>query len=249
MANGRQPDGGPERVSDSGGACHKDLHAGHRTRLRQRFLREGLERFEPHQTLELLLFYALPRRDTNAIAHLLMQRFGSLSAILEADPKDLAQIEGMGEKAATFLSLIPALTRLYLQDRVLRDKPPLNNLEMTNNYLVPLMAGRTEEVFYVLCLDARCRLIFPALITKGTVQEAYIHPRHVVEAALRHKASQVILAHNHPSGSLLPSREDRTLTQMIQQAMIPIGINVLDHIIVAGNDTFSFARNRMLEEP
>ena len=222
------------------------LHSGHRQRLRQRFFREGLEQFEDHQVLELLLFHAVPRRDTNEMAHLLLKRFGALSAVLEADPKDLATIPGMGESAVAFISLIPPLTRRYLTDSVSRKKPILNDSKKTNTYLTPLMAGRTEEVFYVLCLDSSCRLLFPALISKGTVNKANIHPRHVVEAALRHKAASVLLAHNHPSGRLKASRADIHLTNILVSALVPIGIKVLDHVIVAGRHNLSMAAEGLM---
>ena len=169
------------------------IHQGHRERLRARFLEEGLDGFEDHQILELLLFYAIPRADTNPIAHKLMRRFGSLSAVLEADPKDIASIEGISDKAAIFLSLIPQITRLYFHDRVNRDAPRLTSSEAVTEYLVPLMAGRPEEVFYVLCLDTQCRVLYPALIGEGTVKEAHVQPRHVVEEVLRHRAASVIL--------------------------------------------------------
>lgn len=215
------------------------LHKGHRQRLRERFYREGLEQFEDHQVLELLLFHAVPRRDTNEMAHLLLSRFGTLSAVLEADPRDLETVDGMGASTATFLALIPPLTRRYLSDSVNREKPMLNDSRKVDRYIKPLMAGRTEEVFYVLCLDNRCRLLFPALISRGTVNSANLHPRHVVETALRHKAASVILAHNHPSGRLTPSRADITVTETLTSALTPIGIRVLDHVIVANNECLS----------
>jgi DNA repair protein RadC len=222
------------------------LHHGHRERLRARFLEDGLDGFEDHQVLELLLFYAVPRTDTNPIAHRLMQRFGTLSAVLEADPKDIASVEGMGDKVAAFLSLIPQVTRRYFHDRVNRDKPPLTSSEAVTEYLVPLMAGRPEEVFYVLCLDSRCRVLYPALIGEGTVKEAHVHPRHVVEEALRHRAASVILAHNHPGGTAKPSNADHQLTALLVQALGAIGIPVLDHIIVAGEQAYSFVREGVL---
>lgn len=223
-----------------------DLHAGHRDRLRTRFREEGLDSFEAHQILELLLFHVIPRGDTNPIAHRLMKRFGSLSAVLEADPNDVASVEGMGEKAALFLSMIPQVTRRYFHDRVLRDRPKLNSSETVAEYLIPLMAGRPEEVFYVLCLDTQCRVVYPALISEGTVKEAAVYPRHVVEAAIRHRAASVILAHNHPAGTIKPSQQDHQLTKLLVQALGPLDIKVLDHIIVAGDQAFSFARENIL---
>lgn len=225
---------------------NENLHSGHRERLRKRFLEEGLDGFEGHQVLELLLFQAIPRGDTNLISHRLIERFGSLSAVLEADPKDLALVDGMGDKAATFLAIIPQVTRRYFHDRVLRDRPKLNNSEAVAEYLIPLMAGRPEEVFYVLCLDTQCRVIYPALISEGTIKEAVVYPRHVVEVALRHRAASVIFAHNHPAGSFTPSSQDHHLTKLLIQALGPLDIKVLDHIIIAANKAYSFASEGVL---
>lgn len=222
------------------------LHNGHRERLRKRFLEEGLDIFEDHQILELLLFHVIPRGNTNPIAHRLIKRFGSLSAVLEADPKDVAAVEGIGDKAAAFLTMIPQVTRRYFHDRVLRDRPKLNTSEAVAEYLIPLMAGRPEEVFYVLCLDTQCRVVYPALISEGTVKETVVYPRQVVEEAIRHRATSVILAHNHPAGTAKPSQQDHKLTRLLVQALGPLDIKVLDHIIVAGDQAFSFAREGVL---
>jgi DNA repair protein RadC len=224
----------------------KQLHAGHRKRLKMRFLEEGLDNFEDHQALELLLFQAIPRLDTNPIAHRLMQKFGSLSAVLEADPKDLAKVEGVGTNAAVFLSMIPQLTRRYFHDRVRHSRRTLNTSEAAVEYLVPLMAGRSEEVFYVICLDSQLRVLYPALISEGTVKDALVHPRHVAEAAVRHKAASVILAHNHPAGSIKPSEHDHKLTRNLVQALGGIHVHVVDHIIVAGEQIYSFSREGTL---
>ncbi len=224
----------------------QQLHKGHRERFRERFLKEGLDNFEDHQVLELLLFQAIPRSDTNPVAHRLMQRFGSLSAVLEADPKDLAVVEGVGTKAAAFLSMIPQVTRRYFLDRIKHTHKPLNTSEGAAEYLVPLMAGRSEEVFYVICLDSQLKVLYPALISEGTVKDAYVHPRHVVEAAVRHKAASVILAHNHPAGTVKPSHHDHSITRRLVQALGGIDIKVVDHVIVAGEQFYSFAREGTL---
>jgi len=225
---------------------NNNLHIGHRERLRKRFLEEGLDTFEDHQILELLLFHVIPRGDTNPIAHRLIKRFGSLSAVLEADPKDVAAVEGIGNKAAAFLTMIPQVTRRYFHDRVLRDRPKLNTSDAVTEYLIPLMAGRSEEVFYVLCLDTQCRVVYPALVSEGTVKEAPVYPRHVVEEAIRYRAASVILAHNHPAGTAKPSQQDHKLTRLLVQALGPLDIKVLDHIIVAGDQAFSFAREGVM---
>ena len=227
-------------------ADRRQLHKDHRKRLRERFLREGLDSFEDHQVLEMLLFQAVPRHDTNPVAHRLMKRFGSLSAVLEAAPEDLAAVEGVGPNAASFLSMLPQVTRRYFLDRVRHSRRPLNTSEAATEYLVPLMAGRAEEVFYVVCLDSQLRVLYPALISEGTVRDALVHPRHVVEAAVRHKAASVILTHNHPAGSPRPSSHDHKLTRNLVQALGGINVTVVDHIIVAGELTYSFQREGTL---
>jgi len=220
----------------------ENLHAGHRARLRKRFIAEGLDAFEDHQVIELLLFFAIPRRDTNDLAHLLLRRYGSFSALLDADPVDLAQTEGVGEAAATLLSLVPALTRRYSVDRARQERHVLTTSERSAEFLVPLMAGRSEEVFYIVCLDTQCRVIVPALVVEGLPDRAHIEPRKAVEVALRHKAHSVLLAHNHPSGQAKPTTADHRITQTLVGAFGAIGIVVRDHIIVAGDDWYSFSR-------
>ncbi len=227
-------------------ASEGQMHTGHRKRLRMRFLKEGLDGFEDHQVIELLLFQAIPQRDTNPIGHSLMKKFGSLSAVLEADPKDLAKVEGMGENAAAFLSMIPQVTRRYFHDRVSHFRRPLNSSEAAAEYLVPLMSGRAEEVFYVVCLDSQLRVLYPALVSEGTVKDALVHPRKVVEAAVRHKAASVILAHNHPAGSIKPSSHDHRLTRNLVQALGGINVSVVDHVIVAGEQIYSYSREGTL---
>lgn len=218
------------------------LHEGHRARVRRRFQTEGLDGFEDHQILELLLFYAIPRRDTNELAHLLLRRYGSLASVLEADPADLASADGIGDGAATLLSLVPSLTRRYFIDRTRQPRHQLQSTERAAEFLVPFMAGRTEEVFFVVCLDTQCRVIVPALVSEGSIDKAHVEPRAVVEAVIRHKAHSVILAHNHPVGTPRPSTADHRATKIIVAALGAIGVKVRDHIIIAGENWFSFAR-------
>lgn len=220
----------------------KNLHRGHRERVRSRFLAEGLDAFEDHQVLEFLLFFAIPQHDTNETAHLLLKRYGSLSAVLDADPIDLAQTPGVGKVAATLLSLVPSLTRRYETDRARQERCHLTTVERAADFLIPLMAGRSEEVFYLVCLDTRCRVIVPALVSTGLPDRAHVEPRKVVEAALRHRAHTVILAHNHPTGQAKPSTADHRVTESLVSALSAIGIIVQDHIIVAGQDWYSFSR-------
>ena len=190
-----------------------------------------------------MLFYAIPRGDTNDVAHRLITAFGGLSAVFDARIEDLQQVEGVGKRTAALIRLLPALMRRYHHDRIKRDTPVLNTAQAVAAYLKPLMAGRTREVFYVLCLDSRLRVTYPACIARGTVKDAYVHPREVVEVALAHHASAVVLAHNHPSGHLEPSQADHALTRRLVQALGAIEIEVMDHFIIADNQAYSFAEN------
>ena len=221
-------------------------HAGHRARLRQRFLEAGLDSFADHEVLEFALFHAVPRGDTNEIAHRLMTRFGSLAAVFEADPADLAAVEGMGPLSAAFLSFVPQLARRYLKDRVAPGKPCLKTSEEAMTYAIPLVTGRADEVFYVVSLDAACRVVHATPLAKGTVAEIRLHPRQVVEVALRNRASSVLFIHNHPAGTARPSTDDLRLTETLVKTLQPLSIKVLDHIIVAGDQAYSFVRGNVM---
>ncbi len=226
--------------------CAQQVHDGHRQRLKKRFLNEGIESFNDHQVLELMLFYSRPRSDTNETAHLLLQRFGNLSAVFNADPRDLATTPGVGEHGAVLLSLIAPVCRRYMADVVQPRGEPLTSPAKAIAYVKPLMLGRIEEVFYVVCLDSQARVRFPALLSKGTVNEAFVSPRQVVSIALQHHACTVLLAHNHPSGDPTPSTADKHLTYALVHALESIGIQVFDHLIIAGENSFSFAEADLL---
>lgn len=221
------------------------MHEGHRERLKNRFLKEGLDHFEPHQVLELILFFSIPRKDTNETAHALLDKFGSLSGIMEADVGDIASVPGVGNNSAVLLSLIPQISRIYFKDKW-GNKPVLNSSSKAGEYALSLFTGRLMEVFFVICLDTQNRVNFPALVHEGTINEAPVYPRIIVEAALRHQAASVILAHNHPGGSLKPSNADMAVTKKIISALDAIDIHVVDHIIVAGDQYTSFAEKGIL---
>ena len=222
------------------------MHEGHRERLKNRFLKEGLDSFDNHQILELLLFYVIPRKDTNPLAHELIKKYGSLSGTFEADPEDLLTTPGLTQNAVVLLSLMPSLSRAYFKDKW-GEKPLLNSSSRAGDYCVPLFAGRSYEVFYVICLDSQNRVNYASLVHEGTINEAPVYPRLIVETALRHQSNAVILAHNHPGGSLSPSTPDIEVTRKITTALNAIAIRVIDHIIVAGDKYASFAEKGWLE--
>lgn len=223
------------------------IHEQHRKRMIGRFLSHGLERFEPHQALEMLLYFSIPRKDTNPLAHQLIGHFGSLSAVLDARPEELMKVPGVGTHTAALLSMMPQLWRLYRMDRLHGDIT-LDSALVTGAYALDLFAGHTRETFYLLCLNNNCQLLQAARLHEGTVNETIVHPRLVVEAALRYNAAQVIFAHNHPGGDPAPSGEDIRYTRRVAVALATIGIPVIDHIVVSDSGWYSFSREGKIEE-
>ena len=219
-------------------------HDGHRQRLRERFMAEGLDNFTQEQVLELLLFYAIPQRDTNVIAHNLINRFGSLSQVIDAPVKELMKVPGIGESAAVLLHLISETSRYYQINRMMHEKV-LNTMEKCAQYLIPHFVGRRNETVFLLCLDAKCKLLCCREISEGTVNAAGVSVRKVVEAALAVNATSVIMAHNHPSGVAVPSAEDVLTTQRIAEALRTVDIILADHIIVSDDDYVSIRQSKL----
>ena len=220
------------------------LHDGHRRRKKEQFLQHGLDGFADHEVLELLLFYAIPRHDTNETAHRLLEKFGSLRDVLSASVEELQKVEGMGENAAAFLVLLPAVGQRALLTG--REEVILNSVESVGKFFLRLLRGERREVLYQVCLDAKGRMISHCRLASGTVSMAPVSVREVVENALRCDASRVLLGHNHPSGVALPSEEDRQITLQIRQALDTMGILLVDHIVVADGDFVSMAASGML---
>ena len=218
------------------------IHKGHRQRMKDRFLQEGLDHFSDIQVLELLLFYCVPQKDTNPIAHRLLAHFGSLPQVLEANVEELTKVSGVGENAATFLHLIPEVGRYYQLSRS-SQVTILSTLDKCAQYLLPYFFGRRVETVFLLCLDAKCKVLCCKEVGEGSVNSAGISTRKIVETALGVNASSVVLAHNHPSGVALPSGEDIQTTQRIATALQCVDIQLADHIIVADEDYISMAQS------
>ena len=223
----------------------QSIHAGHRQRLRERFLQEGFDGWQQHQILELLLCYALPRKDVNDLAHTLIRRFGSLAGVFEAFAQELMQVDGISENTAVLLTMIPALSKKYSQSRW-GNKPKLNSAQISAEFASTFFIGKVYEAFFVFCLDSQCNLIHAVKISEGTLDESPVYIRNVVEIALRHKAHSVIIAHNHPGGSVKPSLSDIRSTKLLYDALKLVGISLHDHIIVSGDNTYNFSRNGLL---
>jgi len=215
------------------------VHAGHRERLKQRCLEEGLDSFNDHQALELLLFYAVPYRDTNELAHRLLQYFGSFSSVLDAEYHELLSVDGVGPNTAMLLSSLPEFFRRYQQGHF-GPQISMKSISEIGRYAVSLFMGEKYERFYLICLDGQHNLIKAALLSEGSLGSVSVYPRIAVETALRHHAAAVVLAHNHPGGGMQPSAGDMQVTASICEAMKTIDIAVLDHIVVAKDRYFSF---------
>ncbi|MCL2355756.1 MAG: DNA repair protein RadC [Defluviitaleaceae bacterium] len=215
-------------------------NAGHRQRLRERFLSHGLDAFAEHEVLELLLFYCYPRCDTKIIAKKMLATFGSLHNLFEADAKSLTNTLGCTENVAVFLSLIPAAANRYFRSKW-GESIILDDAKLAGKFIIDLFVGETVEKFYVLCLDKKFKLINTALISEGTLDEAAVYPREIMRAAIQNHAAGIILAHNHPGGTIRPSRGDLEVTRRIAEGAEIINLDVIDHIIAVGDTYYSFA--------
>lgn len=221
------------------------IHDGHRQRMKQRFLEHGLDNFSDVNALELLLFFATPRQDTNVPAHALLERFGSLPAVLEAPPEQLREIPGIGDSAVTLLRLIPEVSRRYMIEKS-PPSEPVDTPTSAGRYFIPRFMYETEEVVLALLLDARRHPLLCTELSRGVVNAAEISTRRLAELALARRASSVILAHNHVSGVALPSAEDESVTARLAQALSLLGVELADHIIVAGYEYVSMAESGLI---
>jgi DNA repair protein RadC len=201
-----------------------------------------LDNFEEVNALELLLFYCIPRKDTNELAHALLSHFGSFHQVLDATPEELMAVPGIGESTATFLPLISAACRYYRVNQA-NDVSALDTIEKCGDFLVNYFHSRKNETVILLCLDAKCKKIVCREIGEGSVNSASISIRRVVEIALGVKATFVVLAHNHPSGVAVPSAEDVQTTKMIARSLNAVGISLTDHIVVADDDYVSMVQS------
>lgn len=222
-------------------------HSGHRQRMRLRYARQGLDSFAQHEALELLLFYAIPQKNVNPLAHALIERFGSLHGVIHATPMQLMQVEGIGEYAATYLTLfasVPRAAELTRTSRRLR----LTNRRSAVDYCVRLLEGEKRELFYAICLNGQMETLGDALIAKGSLSDVPAYPRVVMDAVLTHNAHGVLLCHNHPGGSIAPSQADLDATATLSRLLGEIEVTLVDHIIVSEGEALSMVRNGFIRQ-
>ena len=218
------------------------VHDGHRERLKERFRTEGLDGFTEVQVLELLLFYSVPRKDTNEIAHALLEKFGTLAQVLDANPADLEKVPGMGSSSALFLKLLIAAGRRYQISRT-ESASILRTVEQCGAYLQPRFFGRKHEAVFLLCMDAKCKVLACKQVGEGSVNSAGVPIRRIVETALSANATMVVLAHNHPSGLALPSADDIQTTKRLAVALDTVEITLIDHLVFSDDDYVSMAQS------
>jgi len=215
---------------------NENLHANHRERVRTRFVNNGfsIDNFEDHQVLEYLLFHAIPRIDTNEHAHRLLDRFGSFRDVLDAKHEDLVSVEGIGENTATFIKLLAATSRRYAMSES-KIGEQYDTIDKVGKFLTTLFMGATKEKVYLLTFNGKNEMTSCNLICEGTVTSSAFSLKSVIGIALNEDAAGIVIAHNHPTGLAVPSGADIEFTSQLRYICQEVGINLLEHIIVAGN--------------
>lgn len=214
------------------------IHTGHRSRVKTEFLARGLEGWPDHRVLELLLFYAIPQGDVNALAHALIDRFGSLAGVLDASADELKKVPGVGEHTAVLLRLIPALGGRYQEQRGSFGRL-VNTPEEAADILSPYFFGARNEMVYILCLDGKRKLLGVRKVSEGSIHASDINIRRIAEEAIGLRASAIYLAHNHISNLAFPSPADWETTDIIRSALAPVGLELVDHLIFVDGDAVS----------
>lgn len=213
-------------------------HSGHRERVKAEFLARGIEGWSSHRVLELLLFYALPQKDTNGLAHELIERFGSLAGVLDASQDELRKVKGVSGHTAVLLKLIPALCNRYEQERA-----DLGRMVHTTQdavaYLSPYFYGARNEMSYILCLDSKFKALGVRKVAEGSIHAADISIRRIMEEALGLRASGLYLAHNHVSNLAFPSADDWQTTDTLRSILSSVSLELIDHIIFVDGDAVS----------
>lgn len=212
----------------------------HRKRLRERFRQSGEQGLHDYELLELLLTYAIPRQDVKPLAKRLIERFGSVSNVFDAPYEQLIDEDGLGPRSATLINLIRTLCTVYLDEGV-QGREILASPDAVRRFAQAKLGGQAHEAFMAIFLNTKNEVVGHEIVQEGTVDRAAVYPRRVLESALSHNASGLILVHNHPSGHAEPSSSDRQLTQQLRDVTDLMDIRLLDHLIVSKSDCFSFS--------
>lgn len=222
-----------------------NMHKNHRERVRMRFIADGnLDNFHEHQILELLLFYIIPRKDTNELAHRLINEYGSLYNLMSASPEEIKKRCKINIKTAILISIVPHIYRRYLQSEQKKKKQKLTSFKVTAEYFKALLDGKVTESFYMICLDINKNVKKIVKISDGNSNEAPIYIEVVVKQAILQNANFVMIGHNHPAGNPRPSVNDLNATTKIIEALKLVNVVVVDHIIIYNGGYYSFAQNQ-----
>lgn len=221
---------------------------GHRTRLKNRYDVGGLDGFSDHEVLELLLFYAMPRKDTKAVAKLLLASFGSIEAVFAAKRENILEIPGIGEQTARFLHVIRDVSGHILRKKIFETGIVISNASDLINYLGAAMANLSEEQFKVIFVDNANKVLKEETLSYGTEDQTSVYPRQVMKKALAYHATGILVVHNHPTGRITPSNADKEITKALKGAAAALEIRFLDHLILGreGKGYFSFRENNIL---
>lgn len=221
---------------------------GHRKRLREKFIRSGISAFNDYEIIELLLTLGTPRKDCKQQAKAAMKKFKTIHGVLEAPMGDLQEIKGIGPHNAFGLKLFQQISERYLKEKIVGKKVQLKSSKAVFDYLNQAMRKDRREVFKVLFLDSKNRVIDAENLFVGSLTSSAVYPREIMKKAIKHDAAALIFAHNHPSGDPSPSQSDREITQELVSAGKIMQIRVLDHIIIGENKYFSFADEGLIEK-
>ena len=224
----------------------KPDYLNHRQRIREKYLKSGLDNWHDYEILELILTYAIPRKDTKPVAKALLRKFKNIRDVFDAEIEELKKINGVGSNAAVLINLFKEVVSLYLLEDLQEQENVISSPKAVYNYLQASLRGSKDEIFKVIFLNTANRPVKAETIHVGTVNKAVVYPRKVVEHALKNKATSVILAHNHPGGSLTPSEDDKNITQALIKALGTVDVNVLDHIIIGLEGYFSFKEHKLI---
>lgn len=219
--------------------------SGHRQRLREKFMRSGLDAFHDYEVIELLLTLGMPMKDCKQMAKAAVTRLGSVRKVLEATPEELCEIEGLGPKNIFGLKLAQAIARRYLAERV-EGQDFIRSSHDVIDYLRINLRDRSREVFMIIYLNGRNQIMAMEELFEGTLTTSAVYPREVIKRALRNKAAALVFAHNHPSGNNQPSKEDLDITRKLKEAAATIDVVIHDHIIISGDDYYSFSDHGLL---
>lgn len=220
------------------------LHVKHRERIKKKFLLHGLDIFTNHEILELILFYAIPRKNTNPIAHKLLNRFGSIHGVLEAPLSSLEQTEGIGKETACYIKLLSDFVRVYMESKSFENNT-FRSREELNERLALKFIGRCEEFVAIILVNPKNKILYEGIVSQGSCNSVEIHTRRIVELITLHNASGIVFAHNHPSGLAFPSKEDIETTRKLQQLFKTMNVNFIDHVIVTDDDYVSLKDCRL----